>query len=214
MRPAPPPKDFVVLTADKNAQFAVRGILSRYRSLGIRRVDPDYLLHPGKDPGVLHSAHEFLRTFAKLYTYALVLMDREGSGQEAVLRADMEARIEEALGKSGWNDRATAIVIDPELDIWAWSDSPHVDHELGWSKRQPDLRTWLTEQGLLKTGAVKPDRPKEALEAALREVRKPRSSALYQALAEKVSLERCTDLAFEKLKTALQRWFSATGYSS
>jgi hypothetical protein len=201
-------KDLVVLTADKNAQFAIRGILSRRHSLGIRELNPDYLLHPGKDPGVLHTAHEFLRAFTKVYAHALVLMDREGSGRDALPRLEMEARIEKALGQSGWDDRAAVVAIDPELDVWVWSDSPHVDRELGWSHRQPGLRSWLTAKGFLVEGAVKPEQPKEALEAALREVRKPRSSALYEALAIKVSLAKCTDLAFVKLRTVLRGWFS------
>jgi hypothetical protein len=53
----------------------------------------------------------------------------------------------------------------------------------------------------------KPKHPKKALEKALRMARKPRSSAIYQALAEKVGLARCSDQAFIKLKTALQNWF-------
>jgi hypothetical protein len=202
-----PLKDLVILTADKNARFALQGILMRHHSLGIRQLEPDYFLHPAKDPGVLHSAHDFLRPFSKAYGHALVLMDREGSGQEEMGRESMEARIEEALSNSGWEDRAAAIVIDPELEIWVWSDSPHVDYELGWSDRKPDLRSWLRDRSLLAESALKPDRPKEALEEALRQVQKPRSSVLYKAIASKVSLTKCTDYAFMKLKAVLQGWF-------
>ena len=42
---------------------------------------------------------------------------------------------------------------------------------------------------------------------AFRHVRRPRSSALYAALGEKVSVERCSDRAFLKLKTTLRNWF-------
>lgn len=201
-------KDLVVLTADKNARFALQGILTRYHSLGIRQLTLDYYLHPGKDPGIFHSAHDFLRPFSKSYAHALVLMDHEGSGQEELSCIEMETKIETALGLSGWEHRAAVLVIEPELDIWVWSDSPHVDRELGWSGREPDIRSWLKNRNLLQPGAVKPDRPKEALEAALKQVRKPRSSALYQAIAEKVSLVKCTDPAFLKLKAVLQRWFA------
>jgi hypothetical protein len=200
-------KDLVVLTADKNARFAVQGILTRYHSLGIRQISADYYLHPEKDPGILHTAHDFLRPFFRAYAHALVLMDREGSGKEVMSRAQMEEKIETAMSQSGWGDRASVVVIDPELDIWVWSDSPHVDHELGWSGHVPDLRSWLRNLGLLGNGVTKPDQPKKALEAALKQVRKPRSSALYQAIAEKVSLAKCTDSAFVKLKSVLQRWF-------
>lgn len=201
-------KELVVLTADKNCHFALRGLLTRFKSFGIRQVTPDYRVHPQKDPGILRSAHDFLRTFAKSHAHALVLMDREGTGREALSRQEMEEEIESALGDAGWDDRAAAVVIDPELEIWVWSDSPHVDGELGWTGRQPDLRTWLREKDFWPAGAMKPVRPKEALDAVLRMVRRPRSSAIYQALAEKVSLSRCTDSAFEKLRTVLQSWFS------
>lgn len=203
-------KDLVVLTADKNAQFALRGLLSRSKSLGIRKLEPDYYIHPGKDPGILGNAHEYLRTFTRTHAHALVLMDREGCGKETRSREELEQQIETALSRSGWGDRAAVIVIDPELDIWVWSDSPHVDTELGWAERTPSLRTWLHEQGFVSQGALKPARPKEALEAALRLVRMPRSSAIYQALAAKVGLSRCVDAAFLNLKTVLQHWFAET----
>jgi hypothetical protein len=200
--------DLVVLTACKNAQFTIQGLLTRFKSLGIRELSPDYFIHPGKDPGVWHNAHNFLRSFSKTHDHALVMMDREGSGQEDLEREEMETQLEQQLGVSGWDDRAAAVVIEPELDIWVWSDSPHVDHELGWANRQPDLRTWLREQTFLAEGEVKPVRPKEALEAALRQVRKPRSSAIYKSIATKVSLVRCIDPAFGRLKTVLQEWFN------
>ena len=208
--PGPAIKPLVVLTADQNARFALTGILSRVKSLGIASIQVDYYVHPEKDPGVLRTAHDFLRIFARSHQHALVIMDREGSGQEAKSREEMEEQIEKALGRSGWTDRGAAVVIDPELDLWVWSDSPHVDHELGWSQHDPDLRSWLQGKGFLPEEAMKPPRPKEALEAALRFVRKPRSSAIYRALAEKVSLSRCSDPAFLKLTTVLKQWFTVS----
>ena len=200
----------VVLTADKNAQFTLRGLFSRAKSLGIQQLSPQYYIHPGKDPGVLRNAHEFLRPFSRSFTHALVVMDREGSGAERMSRDEMEAQIDQALARSGWDDRACAVVIDPELDLWVWSDSPHVDSELGWSKKKPDLRTWLRQKGFLAEEQWKPARPKEALEAVLREAKLPRSSSIYESLARKVSLSRCVDPAFAKLQNMLQAWFLET----
>jgi hypothetical protein len=54
---------------------------------------------------------------------------------------------------------------------------------------------------------AKPRRPKEALEAALREIRRPRSSALYSELATRVSLRGYDEPAFAALTATLQRWF-------
>jgi hypothetical protein len=200
-------KDLVVLTADKNTQFALRGIFSRFHALGIRQVQPDYYIHPGHDPGVYCGGHDFLHPFIKTHAHALVFMDREGSGQDQSERTELEEQIETRLRTSGWESRARAVVIDPELDIWVWSDSPHVDSVLGWTEEEPALRIWLRQEGWLDEEQIKPSRPKEALDAALKKVRLSRSSAIYEALAKKVSLARCVDPAFVKMRAVLQQWF-------
>lgn len=64
------------------------------------------------------------------------------------------------------------------------------------------------EQRFLLSDGSKPERPKEAMEQALRMVRLPRSSALYRQLAQQVSLARCTDASFLKFKALLQNWFA------
>lgn len=63
------------------------------------------------------------------------------------------------------------------------------------------------ERGWLREGQVKPDRPKEAFLAALREARKQRSPSLYRQLAEEVSLRRCQDAAFGEFKDIMRGWF-------
>lgn len=203
-------KDLLILTADNNCRFALSGILTRTRSLRIRKITADFHVHPGKDPGTLRGAHEFLRPFARSHRHALVVMDREGSGKEEASREELEAEIERALSRAGWDNRGKAIVIDPELEIWVWNDSTHVDEILGWSAESPGLRPWLQQQEFWTGPSSKPNRPKEALEAALRHVRLPRSSAIYKNLAEKVGLSRCTDPSFEKLRKTLQDWFPAS----
>jgi len=40
------PKDLVVLVADKNIEFAVKGLLSRPRALGVRPITSDFFVHP------------------------------------------------------------------------------------------------------------------------------------------------------------------------
>ena len=104
-------------------------------------------------------------------------------------------------------ERARAIVLSPELEVWVWSNSPHVDDVAGWKNRQPSLLSWMIDQGWLEEGEVKPGRPKEAFQAALREARIPRSASLYQRIAEKVSLRGCEDRAFLKFKDLLKDWF-------
>ena len=179
--------------------------------MGIREPMPVVHVHPERDPGCLLRGHEFLSLFHKQFAHALILLDFEGCGQEKSTREALEDVIEKRLSQSGWGERAAAVVIDPELEMWVWSDSPQVDAVLGWQGRSPDLRSWLKDQDLLQEGQAKPERPKEAMELALRTVRKPRSSSLYAQLARQVSLERCVDPAFIKLKTTLQTWFPRSG---
>jgi hypothetical protein len=202
------PKDLALLVADKNMEGSLRGILSRPQALGLREISFRIFVHPDRDPGCLLRPQEVLGPLATQYNRALVLLDHEGCGQQTVERSKLESEIEERLGKVGWEGRTAAVVIAPELENWVWSDSPHVETVLGWEGRSPALREWLASNGYLTQGKPKPDRPKMAVEKALRIARIPRSSALYFQLGQKVSFERCTDEAFTKLKTTLRQWFA------
>ena len=203
-------KSLVALVADKNMEFGLRGLLARHPSLGIRPLAADVFVHPERDPGCFLRGHDFLRPLQSVYARALILFDRQGCGREPASRRELERALEQRLATSGWGSRAAAIAIDPELEAWVWADSPHVDNALGWSARVPDLRSWLRTRGFLPDAANKPLRPKEAVEEALRLAGKPRSSALYLMLARDVSLEGCTDEAFQKLRSTLSNWFGAT----
>jgi hypothetical protein len=201
-----PSRDLIALVADRNMEAAVSGIMGRYASLGIRPVTFDIRRHPEKDCGCRLNGAEFLSPFVNQYGHALLMFDFEGGGVETAGVQEIEDELENALRKD-WGERGAVVIISPELDIWVWSDSPHVDQVLGWAEKTPHLRNWLTAQGFMRPEQEKPTRPKEALEGALRVARKPRSSAIYQSLAKKVSLARCNDRAFIKLKTTLQQWF-------
>ena len=200
-------RDLVILAADSNAEFALRGLLGRTVSLGIRDIDAEVFVHPERDPGCLLRGHDFLRNFCRQFEHALLVLDREGCGQDGYTREELETNLEERLSSSGWGDRARALVIDPELEIWIWSPSPNVDRVLGWESSSQPLREWLRAQGILAPGSIKPSRPKDALTLALRESRTPRSSALYRAVTASVGLTHCTDPAFVKVKGVLKSWF-------
>jgi len=199
--------DLLVLTADKNMQFAVKGLLDRPKDMGIRPIRAVYYTHPERDPGCLLRSDNFLRPFIKHAAFAIVIFDREGCGKHNKARIELESEVSSRLAISGWKNRSACITIDPELENWVFSDSPEVGAALGWSGSKPPLRVWLENQGFLMPNQVKPHRPKDAMEAALRQARLPRSSSIYAGLAERVGLGRCTDEAFLKLKNTLQSWF-------
>jgi hypothetical protein len=204
-----PSRDLVVLVADKDMEQATRKLLQRPESLGISAPTHEVYTHPARDNGCRTASHELLRPLASQYRYALVVFDREGSGGDASEREELERQIEGLLAVNGWAGRCSALVLDPELEIWVWTDSSELDQVIGWAGRRPPVREWLRAQGFTLNAEGKPDRPKEALREALRYVRKQPSASLFAALAAKAGLSRCTDPAFLKLKATLQRWFPA-----
>lgn len=200
-------KDLICLVADKDTQEALQALLQRPEALDIRPPAFDVFPHPEKDPGCCHHGVDFLRPFATRYRHALLVFDFEGCGREGKTSSKLEQDLQTDLSRNGWDDRARVIVLEPELEVWVWSDSPEVDAILGWSGRFPGLRDWLEQERWLEAGSAKPERPKEAMEAALREARKPRSSATFRKLAETVSFQRCQDQKFLRLKQVLHHWF-------
>lgn len=199
--------DLIVLVADKYMKLTLDAILSNYHKLKIRKIEFDVLSHPQHDSGCFKRGHEFISLFLNQYTHCLIIFDHHGCGREKNTREEVEDEVRERLSTKGWEDRAEAIVIDPELEAWVWSDSPHVNRFLGWEQLSHDLRSWLEEKGLWSKDQLKPHDPKLAVEQALRYVQKPISSSIYKQIAEAVSFDRCSDPAFLKLKTTLKSWF-------
>ena len=200
--------DLVVLVPDRNIEYAVRGILARRESLGIRPVTVELHSHPAHDPGCFTNGPEFLLFAVKKAAHALLVFDHHGSGQDHKLdRVAMETDVERRLSASGWEGRCAAVVIAPELENWVWSTSPHVDATLGWAGHTPPLRAWMQEHGHWRENDVKPANPKDALLAAIRATGKSRTSRIYAELAGKVGFNQCTDEAFAKLRHVLREWF-------
>ncbi|MGQ9585935.1 MAG: methylation-associated defense system protein MAD4 [Anaerolineae bacterium] len=201
--------DLIVLVADADAEWTVRTLLGqRTDSLGIRPLQYEVHRHPGRDPGVFRESPSFLSLYLRRARYSLVLLDREGSGHEHHLSAQqMEADLEKRLQETGWLDdegkpRTTVIVLEPELETWVWSRSPHVPEALGLTSGELEEvlgRFPTTPEG-------KPRRPKEALLAALRQSKRPHSARIFQELAKQVSLSS-HERSFDKLRTTLQAWF-------
>lgn len=199
-------KDLVVLGPDKNVKFGIDGLLFRFESLNIKQISYEIFVHPLRDPGVYHDAANFLRPFSSGYLYALVFLDHEGSGQEHKQPDDIALEIKTGIERSGWQNRVEVIVFVPELENWVWTDSLHTSEALGWDSYS-ELKNWLMEEGMWKQNVSKPNRPKKAMEMALKRTRIPRSSSIYMEVAQRVSLDRCQDQSFRNLRNILQRWF-------
>lgn len=201
-------QDLIVVVADTDTKQAVEGVLQRPESLQIRPIQFQVYRYNKRDSGCYGTSHEFLRPFIKQFDHAIVMFDRHGSGRDTEPRQDIETAVEHQLAINGWKERSAAIVCDPELKIWVWSDSSEVDDILGWRGKQPALREWLVAQGHCESEAAKPDDPKEAMRQSLREVGKSPSASQFRDLAARVGFARCTDPAFLKFKQTLQSWFS------
>lgn len=199
-------KDLIVLVPDKDTKFALEGILGRHDALNTKRIEYDIFVHPLHDPGVYKKAADFLRPFLNQYQYALVLLDREGSGQERKSASQISHNLRKELERNGWSERAEVIVFDPELEIWAWVDSAQMAQTLGWIDYR-QLKNYLIQQGLWQRNSPKPQRPKEAFERALRSRGIPRSSSIYREIADQVGFNGCVEASFETFRTILKAWF-------
>ncbi len=202
-------KDLIILVADLDTENVLQGLLPKVPKVcRTRAFTYDIRRHINRDPGCVNESAEFLRPFIGQYTYALVVFDKEGSGQENKSRAVIEHQVEQTIAANGWNVEQVAVIsIDPEVENWIWINSPHVAQSLEW-KESASLFDWLTANGFLEAGAAKPGRPKEAMETVLRKSKRPRSAAIYRAIAEQVSWKRCTDPAFLKMIQVLTNWFT------
>lgn len=208
--------ELVILVADADMRETVNTLITqRHHSLGIRAgIDMTITSHPNRDAGCYQDAHNFLRPLSSDTGYALVMFDYHGCGQDHWMSVEaIQGEVETRLAQNGWDaERVCAVVIAPELEAWVWSPSPKVDEVLGWDNRQPALRDWLktstTHWG--DSASAKPQHPKEALQRALKQVRKPFSASLFGQIAANVSLNGCIDPSFLRFRQTLQRWYPLT----
>ncbi len=199
-------RDLIILVADKNMEFSVKGALRRHKALGTRELDFHILTHPNRDGGVRTTGVQLLGLERRQFQHALLLLDIEGSGASEsalVLEGKLDAQLD-----VDWHGSAKAIVIEPELEAWIWGSDNAMEAVLDW-KEPTHIRQWLSSQSpeFLFDLNHKPTRPKEAFERVLYFLRKPRSSAQYEGLTKAISLPGCKDPAFLRLRHTLQQWF-------
>ena len=202
-------EDLIVLVADMDIENTFMGLLPRHHALGCRSFSHKIVRHPGRDSGTRKECVEFLRPFASTHEHAIVVFDHEGSGRENTPAALVEDEIQKLLSRNGWNDRSCVLVLEPEIESWVWSDSPHVLRGLGWNRSFKALKDFVESKNSewWDTDAPKPKRPKEVMETVLRKQCRPRSASIFKKLATTVGVKGCSDRTFAKLKAALANWF-------
>ena len=201
-------QDLVVLVADKNMQYAVKGALERTQALGVRPFTYEFRSHMGRDGGVRTSGSDVLAGEVQRFGHALMLLDFEGCGHANDRPLELEEQLDQRLC-AAWGERAKAIVISPEVDVWLWGNDDLLRELLRWPE-DGAIRDWLRNRGFTFGPDDKPVRPKEALDAMRGVHKQPRSSALYAKVTSRLSLQNCRDAAFIRLRNQLRVWFPVT----
>ena len=65
--------DLLVVVADKNMHFGVRGGLNRAEALGIRSITTEFLVHPNRDGGVRKDGPELAAVGKHRAAHSLML---------------------------------------------------------------------------------------------------------------------------------------------
>lgn len=151
-------QDLVVLVADKNMQFALKGALGRTQALGIRPLTHEFRTHMGRDGGVRATGVDVLARESNRFRHALMVFDFEGCGQDHDDLLTLEAELDRQL-RTVWDTRAKAIIIFPEVDIWLWGTDVALRDALHWPLEGP-VRNWLLEKGFEFNADNKPLRPR------------------------------------------------------
>jgi hypothetical protein len=206
-------KDCFFLVADKQMEATFDGFLKRddfhhrlRTSHFTFEIGVDYA---GNDAGIYTRAHEILRVVHREFQHAVVALDHAWQGAPAPQK--IRETIKNNLTRNGWHkDNVEVVVIEPELEIWLWT--PAIAQDLGLDQNLfVSLRETLAEKGLWQLGTLKPARPKEAFELLCKNIRKPRSGALYSRITSRIFVNRCNDPTFCLLRDTLQRWFPNNG---
>jgi len=127
-----PPKDLIVLVADKNMETTLAGLLERSRSLGVAPITCDLFVHPHRDPGCLNEGDDFLRALTGAYRYALVLFDHQGWQPRGAGRS---LKRSPAIPKRRWRLRCVRCAsLARRRSTWNWRvPSPRPNWPAPWA---------------------------------------------------------------------------------
>lgn len=202
--------DLIISVADGYQEKVIEALLPRVPlASNTRHFTFDIIKNPGHDPGSYNDSHELLRPFINQYHFAIVLFDFEGIGVEHLSPSEIQSDVHNLLNSNGWNERNAVIVICPELETWMWMDNRHVQDAIGWD-RNSSLYDWARQNNYLEDGRLKPNRPKETLEEALKLCETSKSASIYKNIAARASYRNCQDPSFRYFIDTLQNWFPIT----
>ncbi len=205
-------KELVILVADAAMEAVLRTFFEREAveetlACGDISIDPvqDIFRDPmHTDGGVHRRAHEILRRFLRTHRRAMVILDKQFGAERPANQVRME--ILNNLRQNGWAERCEVVVIDPELEVWLWQESPHVARAVGYRGHQP-LRKHLAETRDWPEDLDKPKNPKDTLQRLIRENRAGVPTGVYCNIAKQVSVRGCSDTSFRNFLTTLRNWF-------
>ena len=207
-------RELIILVADGTMSAVLRAFFERQFHHALRCApfdfDPtsDIVFDPlNTDGGVHRRCHDILRRYLNTHRRALVVLDQQFGAERPAdeVRDDVERR----LHANGWEMRAAAVVIEPELEVLLWQDNPNVERALRHTG--PPLRRVLAQDGSWAPDAAKPSEPKEVIQALMRANRAGPPMVVYSQIARTVSTAGCVDPAFHRFRDALQAWFPAEG---
>ena len=159
------------------------------------------------DGGVHKRCHDILRRYLTTHRRALVVIDQQFGAERAAEEVRLE--IEHRLNANGWQGRAAAVVIEPELEVLLWQDNVNVERALRHSGES--LRRLLAKDGRWPEGTPKPSAPKELIQKLIRSNHAGPPAVVYSEIAKKVSTAGCVDQAFHRVRDTLRGWFPAGG---
>ncbi|WP_316186463.1 methylation-associated defense system protein MAD4 [Bradyrhizobium sp. SZCCHNRI2014] len=205
-------RELIILVADGTMAAVLRAFFERqfHHALACASFDfdptSDIVYDPlNTDGGVHRRCHDILRPYLNTHRRAIVVLDQQFGAERPA--GEVRDDIEQRLNVNGWEGRATAVVIDPELEVLLWQDNPHVERALRHTG--PSLRQLLAEDGRWPLDAAKPLAPKEVIQALIRANRAGPPIVVYSQIARAVSTAGCVDPAFHCVRDTLRAWFPA-----
>lgn len=205
-------KDLFVLTADSDAEAALRSILVRHKDLGIRPIEVDVKRFPGRDSGMVREGPEIARAMVKKadYLHLILIWDHDGSGWHARDPKQAVAAIQQRLDGITWAKRSAAIVAVPEIEEWIWHCQSSMAKHLGVTVAVlNEMTDQFAAKQKLSPGEHYRKYPKELFESVLylKERRRPLPSD-FAALGTRASLKAWRGSeTFARLADTLAAWF-------